>query len=268
MKVNLFVLMPESNPQFQWITNLEEFIEHEKINDYILNLFRSKESIKLENYNGYYDGLSLLDLTNQIKILEDSYPKPILRTLRSLFKDFFNWREEPTIINEYSYFILNQNILKHSLCEISQRKKDNELENFAIINHQIISINEISVLINQNVNISIDLINNNVDLINWFSENRIPKRNFQSIPKHKIQNPIIKNNKLISPLYGTEENANIILNSAIGISLKELFGFDKLFNKVIVYKFENNTPQNQYHGYHVDTNSDEIPNEIRIRLDL
>ncbi|MBX9807584.1 MAG: hypothetical protein K2X95_07270 [Flavobacteriaceae bacterium] len=266
-KVNLFILIPENNPKFSWINSIDILIEENNIRDYLRNLDSYKKSINYEKYDGYYDKNSLIALSNQIKILEDSYPRPTLRILQSIFEDFFDWRENPIHSDENNkYTIFAIKIENHTFCEVAQRKHNNFDQAFAFINYRAITIqNEIAIKIN-NINNHIEILENEIQLINWFSENRIPKRNFQSIPKHRISDPIQRNGETISPLYGNAENAEIILKTAIGINSKELFGYDESNEMVIVFKFENDTPQNQYHGYHIAKNSEEIPKEIRAKL--
>ncbi|RXM44864.1 hypothetical protein [Flavobacterium sp. YO64] len=265
-KVNLFILVPEKNPVFNWINNIDTLIEENHIQDYLRNLDMYKKSINHEKYDGFYDKNTLLELANQIKILEDSYPKPTLRTLQLLFSDFFDWREECTHSIKNNYSIFSTLTEDHTFCEIAQRKHNNVDQNFAILNHQAIKIrNEIEIRINT-TNRIFRILDNVDELIVYFCENRIPTRNFQAIPKHNIPKPIRRRGELISPLYCDEKNATEILKTAIGLNSKELFGYDKSKNMVIIFKYENDTPQNQFHGYHVAIESEEIPEEIRKRI--
>ncbi len=268
-KVNLFILIPENNPKFSWINSIDILIEENNIRDYLRNLDSYKKAINHEKYDGYFDKKSLIALSNQIKILEDSYPRPTLRMLQSIFEDFFDWRENPTQSNkDNNYTIFNNQIEDHTFCEVVQRKHNNSDRAFAFINYRAITIqNEIEIKAN-NFNERIEILDNETQLTHWFSENRIPKRNFQAIPKHNIQKPIQRNGETISPLFGNAENAKIILKTAIGINSRELFGYDESNKMVIVFKYENNTPQNQYHGYHVEINSNEIPKEIKNKLNI
>ena len=47
MRVNLFVLIPEINPQFNWIRNLSQLIEENNLNKYIKGLLDLKKTILL-----------------------------------------------------------------------------------------------------------------------------------------------------------------------------------------------------------------------------
>ena len=265
-KVNLFILIPENNPKFSWVNSIDIIIEEQNIHNYLHSLDIYKKSISYEKYDGYYDKNSLIELAKQIIIFEDSYPRPTLRTLQTLFFDFFDWREDCISPDNNVYSIFNFPIENHTFCETAQRKHNNIDQNFAFLNHQAITIKDkIEIKMNALIQ-NFKILDNNKDLIDWFCENRIPKRNFQSIPKHDITKPIIRKGKLISPLYGNNKNATEILKTAIGINQRELFGYDESNKMVIIFKYENNTPQNQYHGYHVAKDSEEIPKEIKSKL--
>jgi hypothetical protein len=265
-KVNLFILIPENNPKFSWINSTDILIEEKNIHEYLRSLDTYKKSINHEKYDGFFDRNLLIELSKQIIIFEDSYPRPTLRTLQTLFFDFFDWRENSIHSDDNDYSIFNLPIENHTFCETAQRKHNNLDQNFAFLNHQAITIKDkIEIRLNTTSH-NFKILDNNKDLIDWFCKNRIPKRNFQSIPKHDIPKPITRGGKLISPLYGNEKNATKILKTAIGINSRELFGYDESNEMVIVFKFENNTPQNQYHGYHVAKDSEEIPKEIKSKL--
>lgn len=268
-KVNLFILIPENNPKFSWVNSIDSLIDENNIRNYLRNLDSYKKTISHEKYDGYFDKKSFIDLSNQIKTLEDSYPRPTLRTLHLLFEDLFDWQENVVQSNNNEiYTFFNNPIENHIFCEVAQRKHNSPDQNFALINHQAITIqNEIEIKIN-NINKHIEILDNETKLTHWFSENRIPKRNFHSIPKHSISKPIQRNGEIISPLFGNTENAESILKTAIGINSKELFGYDESNGMVIVFKYENNTPQNLFHGYHVEINSNEIPKEIKNKLNI
>ncbi|MBS7231120.1 hypothetical protein KHA90_08790 [Flavobacterium psychroterrae] len=262
-KVNIFILLPEKNPSFNWINSIDVLIEENSIRDYLRNLDLYKKSINHEKYDGFYDKKSLLELVSQIKTLEDSYPQPTLRTLQILFSDFFDWREDCNNSNENNYSIFSSLITDNTFCEVAQRKHNNISQNFAFLNHQAIAIkNKIDILLNTTEK-DFKILHNDSELIAYFCENRIPARNFQTIPKHNIPRPIRRRGELISPFYGDKKNAAEILKTAIGVNSKELFGYDKSKKMVIIFKYENDTPQNQFHGYHVEIESDEIPSEIR-----
>jgi len=262
-KANLFILTPETAPIFTWINNIDNLIDEQNAISFIAKIKSFKENIKNENYDAYYDDLTLNTILENFEILDESFPFTISRRLKSLFLDFFKWRENLIQLEENSYSIFNQKIENHTLCEISQRKHDVINDKFAIVNQDGIALNSsIDITINKVETKQIDILETKDELITWFSNNRIPKRNFQAIPKHNIKTPKKKGGELISPLLCNETHAEIILKTAIGVNSRELFGYDKKENMVIVFKYENKTPQNQYHGYHVDINSDEIPSEI------
>ncbi|MFY8188891.1 MAG: hypothetical protein ACOVLC_13170 [Flavobacterium sp.] len=262
-KVNLFILIPESTTNFNWINSLDILVDEVNAKEYLKKLKIFKEAIYLEKYDGYYDEESFLNLYSHFAIIEDYFPNPITRELKKLFSDFFDWKKSQEQVSTYTYQIFNQQIINHTLCEISQRKMNHLDENFSLLNNYALTIqNQIEVSINGE-NQSFDIIDSENQIVEWFSENRIPPRRFQAIPKHDIPAPIIIRGKTISPLYRSNENPTDILKKAIGTSKKELFGYDTDKKMFIVFKYENVEHENQYHGYHVKLDSDEVPDFIK-----
>jgi hypothetical protein len=98
------------------------------------------------------------------------------------------------------------------------------------------------------------------ELKKWFAINRTPSRRFHVIPKHGENGA--GNWSGASPLECNCQHAQELLNTATGKDTKELFNLDAENNKMIVFKSEND-PNNQYHGYHVDRDSSDVPNEIK-----
>lgn len=266
-EVNLFILIPESNPKFHWINNLDNLVDEENAILYLKNLELFKSSIDSENYNGYYDVNSFLELVNHFEIIDDYFPNPIKRRLISLYSDFYDWRKSEQQSNENLYEVFNQNIENHTLCEISQRKHITSNENFSLLNNFAITFDfQMEITINHSDNYTFEILSNELQLTNWFSENRIPQRRFQAIPKHNIPKPIRINNEWHYPLYKSEVDPAEVLKTAIGLTKKELFGYDSYKDMFLVFKYENVPHENQYHAYHVELKSEEVPNKIGKKL--
>jgi len=69
----------------------------------------------------------------------------------------------------------------------------------------------------------------------------------------------------------SKANAQTLLESAIGdvrIDSKRLFNYDVDKAKYIVFYFDGESPQNQYHGFHLTSEiaKQKIPNNILKRL--
>ena len=101
-----------------------------------------------------------------------------------------------------------------------------------------------------------------------FDENRTPRK-FNLNPKHGENGKNTRTNKgeKVSPPHCSKEEAQILLNTAIGDfkTTTELYNYDESHSRFIVFKYENDSPANQYHGYHVDS-INEIPAFIRTLL--
>ena len=64
----------------------------------------------------------------------------------------------------------------------------------------------------------------------------------------------------------SEQAAKELIHTAIGESKNELFNYDSNRDMILVFKYENENPQNMYHGYHVDSNSTDVPSHILKKL--
>lgn len=273
-QVNLFLLLPETEPTNQWMRSTEtEFYEAEAYKTLIQELKTLFESIEIERYKGYYDNLNLKNFLYLYDTLDDCYPPAQKIILRSMISRnaFTNWREEEEPIQSpgTGYRIFNQHIKDNTFCEIAERKSRIADDNFALLNHHACTIKGmIVVAINKKSAMEIDNLTNEKDALDWFSLNRLPPRKFNVNPKHgeNQQNIRMINNQIASPLRCSGRKAQKFLDTAIGESEKELYNLDPDFDEIIVFKWEGPTPQNMYHGYHVSKDSDEVPNPIRKRL--
>ncbi len=266
--VNLFLIIPESNPQYNWMQSNDRFQDENQIVIFVQELESKLETIKLESFVGFYDSENMLNFLSDFKDVEDYYPNPAFRSLRAQLRNWNNWRDQMVQESGNGYLIYNQRVESHTFCECFQRSIANEQLKASILNHHGHSLgNKIHVLSNAK-NKAFDSIETGQELTNWFARERVPARNFQAIPKHGENRPDQRSIKgeLISPLRCSQEQAQILLNTAIGGHISELYNFDADHNHYIVFKFEGNNPQNMYHGYHVPMDTTEVPNDIKTKL--
>lgn len=107
-------------------------------------------------------------------------------------------------------------------------------------------------------------LNNKNDIVVWISTQRI--RTFNLNPKHGENG---QGNQLnASPLLCSKREAQMLLKTAIPCFLdreKNMYNFDEEKNTYIIFFYEGDNAQNQWHGFHVNTKdwAKEIPNYIR-----
>ena len=263
--VNLFLLLPESTPTIQWMNGNEDFHSEFSLRQFLVDLELKLDSIKLENYNGFYDADNVSNFLENIDILEDYYPFPARRLLSRTIIDFYNWRLSSRQNNLIEYFAFNQSITNHSFCEIAERINTMAGDKFLILNHYAHNITT-SIDISFNfISVNLPSVSTSIALIIWFAQNRIPERDFHIIPKHGENRHFIRKlgGKNVSPLKCSRDEAKILLKQAIGNSLKELFNIDHERSSYIVFKYEGDNGHNLYHGYHVPLDSTEVPNSIK-----
>jgi len=89
----------------------------------------------------------------------------------------------------------------------------------------------------------------------WLSQNR-PPRVFSNNPKHGESGKGVRTHKgeKVSALLCNAQEAQKLLDTAIGCAkiTDRLYNFDRKYGKYIVFEDEN-TPNNTYHGYYVDS---------------
>jgi len=104
-----------------------------------------------------------------------------------------------------------------------------------------------------------------------FIQGNIPTRNYNFSSKHGNKHTIAipPNGEDVSQLRCTDMEAQVLLNTAI-FDLREKkfhYNFDLTENTYIVFPCEGINPQNQYHAYHLDNDTDiwekEVPKSIR-----
>jgi hypothetical protein len=106
------------------------------------------------------------------------------------------------------------------------------------------------------------------DIIDWISRNKT--RLFNKSQKHgEKAKDNWKNSKKneVSQLLCSSEDAQKLLDTAIPCFLereKNLYNFDHANNTFIEFFFEGNNPQNQWHGFHLETTEwTKVPDYIR-----
>lgn len=272
--INLFIILPESQKSTHWNLSNNEFQDENKIVAFVVELKAKIDAVKIENHEGYYDALNIKNFLRDFEDLVDYYPNPAFRLLRSVFKNWTNWREDILQYNNKVYLIYGQIIKNHAFCEVAERKlqseakkkQQNEEDKFLIINHYGHKLpNEFEISI-EDAPIILWSRSTQEEICAWFAAERMPIRNFQVIPKHgeNRQEEKYVRGELISPLRCSHAEAQEMLHTAIGDTINELFNHDQQRpDYFIVFKYENKNPQNMYHGFHVPLDSSQVPNHIR-----
>jgi len=271
-KANIFLLLPETNKTSNWSLLNEPFENKTEFSNFIKCKISEIRTIDIENYQGFYDNENFNNFFELFDTFEEFYPSQEKRSLRRLIETTYawqNWRINSQQNTDTTYTLYNLPISNHTLTEIAERKKNTTTETFALLNNRALNINEdkIKIKISRKI-IEIDNVKNTIELQNWFSQNRIPQRHFHIIEKHgeNRHEPINWHGRLASPLRCSEAKATELLKKAIGDTIDELFAYDTEEDEFIVYKYENDNPQNLYHGYHVPKISNELPEKIKIKL--
>lgn len=93
-------------------------------------------------------------------------------------------------------------------------------------------------------------------LCGWLSDNRIPARRFKYCDKHGENGRggwFLPDGTHTALLDSSCEHAQTILNKAIGERTvsNDLWYYDSQYGKMLYFEYQNDNPQNEYHGYHL-----------------
>lgn len=259
--VQAFVILPETEPQYFYIKDEIGYQTEDFLQNFIKKLSICKKLIEVENYQGYYDSENIKHFIKHYDILEDFYPSRPSSVLRSQLKSWVNWRDERYSIEDYECSLLGRTISDETFSEVAIRREVEEVNNHVIVSHEALNIplgktHPVEFLGKTYVIPCIAIS----DLPNWFSENRLPQRNYHPSPKHGENG--IGEWLGASKLYCSHTHAQSLLLKSIGQSeLDELYFYDEMHRKYIIYRFEGDNTLNQYHAYHIE--DDDVPKSIK-----
>lgn len=247
----VFILFPESNPQFFYIQRNIEFQGEGLLNEYFRKLKIAIELIQIENYQGFYDSNNIKHFLEEYEILEEYYPSNPSRYLRTLLKDWGNWRDRRVSELTFNCQLLNQSICDETFCEIVTKKIMDSKNKYLLVSHDALHIPIKSHDIESEGIIHIVDCVSLTKLHSWFYNNRIPERIYHPSPKHGENSK--GEWKGESKLYCSHNEAEDLLKMAFGRpELDELFYFDTKHEKYIIFRYEGKIGKDQYHAYHLE----------------
>jgi|GEM_PF-6075678 len=260
--VQAFVLFPEPEKQHFYMKDDIGFQSEEFLRKFLLKINACKSLIEIENYQGYYDAENVEKFIQHYHLLEEYYPSKPSRLLRSQLKAWDNWRDERFSIEENECTLLGCAISNDSFTELVVRSREEENNRYIIVSHHALhiptgTIHQVEFESKTYPVACIELAN----LPSWFSDNRMPQRNYHPSPKHGENG--VGEWKDASRLLCSHNRAGLLLLRAIGSpELDELYLFDEQPGKFITFRYEGDNTLNQYHAYHLE-NENEVPTTIK-----
>jgi hypothetical protein len=216
----------------------------------------------------YYPSAAITQLKDFFENFDSDFTQSQANRLDLLLKDFIPFNDK------YSFFKVHFASESTSL-EYVNYSFLNAVDNATAINIVFTLSNtskEQLLLVHSNesfYSIEINQCNsaNNIwELINQ----SLPQRTYNFSSKHgnsttKASPP---NREKVSQLLCSDKDAQELLNSAIYDKREKLrfyYNFDKIHNTFIIFPFEGNTPQNQFHAFHIEEVewAKEIPASIK-----
>ncbi|MEO5360943.1 MAG: hypothetical protein H7843_10930 [Nitrospirota bacterium] len=282
-QTNIYLLLAETDPPYHWISHnhfdpedtllrhyyqvLDSFIK--QINNKIKEEVDTKlrDTLKGRCFIGYYDKDNMEKFFKRYDTHKKINSNNPLTFLRKLIRNTFeNWRDAKQQLsdNEYKTFNNTVTVKDHTFCEMSQRQVNVREINYALLNHYACDINTdiISVTIEGGDTAKFFNLRCSGSFERWLTDSIIQKRMFHPNPKHVKKGQ--SNRSDVSELECSPEEAQDLLNTAIGGDGHKLFNYDKKRNKFIIFMDETHGEcEKVYHGYHVALNSTDVPQPVK-----
>lgn len=291
--LDTYILFPSSNPSNNVISNNDEIVlEEAKLISFLKQLESLVETVGCKkDTNLFYSANEINDFLENVEELnkEELYLIDAASTIDEYLQkaNAINWLDKPLQSNDFQYCILDFNsskivqLFNHSINESLEQQLYYQDHKVLLINHLAINApNQYASLIKRTnksnnfpIAIIIPLVNNEKELNKWLTQNR-KTRVFNLIPKHGENGKgAYQSNKgdEVSILECNKEEAQKLLKNAIGdvrIDAKRLYNYDPIRDNYILFYYEGENPQNQYHGFHIskENATKKIPNSILKRL--
>lgn len=210
----------------------------------------------------YYDKRNLDGLLFPYQELD--YPN-VCNLVRTTLKDsdVLNWRdelgEEGAVIEWHGVQVVNDTCAKvYARSQIADSAMLVHATLF-VVEDAIESDGDAFVFKKNNVNSSISYCTTQRELHAWLSDNRIPQRKYKYNPKHGESGindgTILPDGTPAAKLFCDGERAQKLLCKAIGdISIdRNLWYYDPENQKIIYFEYQNESPQHEYHAYHLSS---------------
>jgi len=255
-------------------------VSEEPFNEVVFNLASILNSFKFHtDIVVYYSSVDMELLLNNFheiaKMIPGDYENKI-NLIRALLEQVNarNWQKHKKQRHDMIYFHQESvgekthNVTNTSLAEATEYKFNEK--KVAVVNLSHSEYNDsIPIHINRSTLIPpkamhmfrLETFKNKKDLLAYIMENWY-QRNYNHNPKHGENGKNVKQNKdeEVSPLECSIEEARELLKFAVSTRNKaELYMYDRVRNKFIIYKAES---EQVYHGYH-PINQDEVPQEVK-----
>ena len=268
-QLNVFVLLPEAQRIHDFFYDAYDFVGEESLRDFLIELKESMEWVYREkNATSFYSLENVQRFLDNLEGFKDDYLFDPASKMGDILAEAYNWQDEQQQERQCNYFIWHEQnthiVANHALSELAERLKSNPEQSFLLFNFRAASFQSKTITILKEIRPDNQLsllptfnqVNTEQEIYVWIVENR-QKRNFNLNPKHG-ENAVGAHSRsrdnTVSLLLCNRSQAQELLDTAIGDIRQtmptQLYNFDTQHQKYIVFKFENETPQNQYHGYH------------------
>ena len=220
----------------------------------MLSLFKYENGV-----DKYYDKRNLDGMLYPYRVMD--YPS-VDTGIRTSLRDFdvIDWREvfgcHGETIDWRGFYIMDDTCAM--VYTRSHTDTPAELIHAAlyVVENAIENDGDVFVFKKENTICSLPLLRSVKELHAWFSEYRIPLRQFKYCRKHGANGQggwSLPDGSHTALLDCSCNHAQEVLYKAVGdpsVS-QDLWYYDAEYNKVLYFEYQNKSPQNEYHGYHL-----------------
>lgn len=281
MGTSLFVLFKEysdaSNAPSAGYINSSDGVYSDNFLVYFDEWIKIVDFFQYERCDRYYDGRNIQKalypyalLREEYEEQDDEYPRCADFVYAQLARvGLVDWRDEACEQQKVSYFYYDCDVTADTLGEMVRQKNSGVAVVF--LNCDAITCsNPIEVSLSSKETVKIDHVCNISLLHKWFSENRLPQRIFDYNPKHGDKDNqawmIAGSNRRAAQLEVSREEAQKLLNLAVGTDIHSaLWYYDDVRKKHIYFENQQET-RLAFHGYHLMPGEENYDNIDRSKL--
>lgn len=245
--------------------------DEDRLNEEINPIIQILSFFIYEHKTVLYDPDNLKQLFYQTEVIPNIYPGLKANIAAQLRKQGATyWTSNPAPGNDLHYHLYDSEVTLDMLGDMARRQSQENNTPCVLVHEGAINTinNQIELRCSNHQTILLQTCGTILSLHRWFSDNRIPKRQYHYNDKHgDANNPskfyIDRNGvrRKAAQLKTDTQSTNELLKLAIGSDVNsELWYYDVDNTSFIYFENEGDTPQLGFHAYHINKGDENFDN--------
>lgn len=258
----LFKEYPDPNGRAKSVPYIQDSAEYLDLPDALMedwtDVFDVLSYFGYEQTNKYYDEQNLQGLIEVAEICPDEYPmqyETILSEIQTV--GLTSWQSDACEKTD-TYYFGQEEVTSHLLGDMAQRNVS-EIPCVLLQKGAVVVLHGGLQIKTSNGSLMLAVVDNVKSMHQWISDHRVPARKYTFNPKHgDAHHPAqahtdrrhgsLASAQLLTDALRTQE----ILNKAVGDTWEgDLWYYDDANDCYIYFENQGDTPQHEYHAYHV-----------------